>query len=148
MAAGYWIAAGIMVLAGIGMSLQAPMNARLAGAVGGAVPAAMLSFGVGFALLVFLTLMRADLPTLAQLRTAPWWAWGGGLLGAWFVWGAAFAVPRLGVVTLLAMIIFGQILAGLVLDAIGAFGLPAREIDWRRILAVLLVLSGALLSRV
>jgi transporter family-2 protein len=46
-----------------------------------------------------------------------------------------------------AAAVFGQLMAGIVIDAIGAFGLEARAISPTRILAVVLVMGGLLLSR-
>jgi transporter family-2 protein len=56
-------------------------------------------------------------------------------------------VPKLGVLTVVAAAVFGQLMAGIVIDAIGAFGLEARAISPTRILAVVLVMGGLLLSR-
>jgi transporter family-2 protein len=60
-------------------------------------------------------------------------------LGAVYVWAAASSVGTLGVVTLVAALVFGQLAAALVLDATGAFGMAVREVSWTRIAAVGLV---------
>ena len=140
-------ALGAIALAGACISLQAPINARLAGHLGSALPAAAVSFGVGFLVLAALTLGRGGLPTLQTAGTAPWWAWVGGALGAVYVWAAAWSVGTLGVLTMVAALIFGQLAAALALDAIGAFGLAVREISWTRIAAVGFVALGLVLSR-
>ena len=51
------------------------------------------------------------------------------------------------VVTMVAALIFGQLFAALVLDALGAFGLQIREISPTRLLAVGFVALGLVLSR-
>jgi transporter family-2 protein len=56
-------------------------------------------------------------------------------------------VPRLGVVTMIAALILGQLVGAIILDAVGAFGLPVKEIGWQRIVAVALVAGGVILSR-
>ena len=129
------------------IAVQAPINARLAAHVEGPVAAAAVSFGVGFALLAAIALARSGLPPAASVAAAPWWAWVGGALGAVYVWAAAWSVGSLGVVTLVAALIAGQMTAALILDATGAFGLTAREIDWKRLLAVALVAAGVVTSR-
>ncbi len=146
MNAGYLFATGAMVIAGIAVAAQAPINARLGGTLGGSMVAAMVSFGVGFAVLLAVTVLRNGLPGGAAMAAAPWWAWVGGFLGAYYVWAATASVPVLGVLTTIAALVLGQVLGGIALDAVGAFGLPMRDIGWQRLLAVMLVASGVLLS--
>ena len=58
-----------------------------------------------------------------------------------------WSVAILGVVTMIAALILGQLVAALLLDASGAFGLPVKEISLTRIGAVALVAAGLVLSR-
>jgi bacterial/archaeal transporter family-2 protein len=147
MSANYLLALIAAAIGGACISAQAPINARLAGHLGGTVTAVTVSFLVGFLVLAALTLLRGGVPTLAQAASAPWWAWVGGAVGALYVWSAAWSVGTLGVVTLVAALVFGQLLAALALDAVGAFGMAVREISWTRIAAVGLVGAGLVLSR-
>ena len=132
---------------GAAIATQAPINARLSAFAGDPVATAAISFFVGFLVLGGLTIARGAVPDPTLLAAAPWWAWIGGALGAIYVWAAVWSVGTLGVVTLVAALIFGQLAAALVLDATGAFGLEVREISWTRIAAVLLVAAGLVLSR-
>jgi transporter family-2 protein len=136
-----------VAIGGACISTQAPINARLAGHVGGPMMAAAISFFVGFLVLGALTLLRGGLPGLSGAAAAPWWAWVGGALGAVYVWAAASSVGTLGVVTLVAALVFGQLAAALALDATGAFGMAVREVSWTRLGAVALVGAGLILSR-
>jgi transporter family-2 protein len=136
-----------VAIGGACISTQAPINARLSGHVGGPMIAAAISFLVGFLVLGALTLARGGLPGFSGASGAPWWAWVGGVLGAVYVWAAASSVGTLGVVTLVAALVFGQLAAALVLDATGAFGMVVREVSWTRIAAVALVGAGLILSR-
>ena len=129
------------------IATQAPINARLGRAMGDPVLAAAISFGVGFAVLAGLAALRGALPGLANAGAVPWWGWIGGVLGAVYVWAAVWSVGTLGVVTLVAALIAGQMTAALVLDATGAFGLPVHPIGPTRILAVAMVAGGVVLSR-
>lgn len=146
MGEGVPIALLAVFVAGIAIATQAPMNARLGGGLGDGIAAAMVSFGVGFLLLLILVIIRGAWPDLDRVRAVPWWAWGGGALGAYYVWTAIHGVPRLGVLTLSASLILGQLVGSLLLDAFGAFGLPVRGLDWQRVLAALLVAAGVVLS--
>ena len=141
------IALGVIAIGGACAALQAPINARLGIHAGGTLPAAAISFLVGFVILAAVSWMVGRVPTPDQLASAPWWAWAGGLLGAVYVWSAAWSVGTLGVVTMIAGLIFGQLAAALVVDATGAFGVAVRDISLTRIAAVALVAAGLILSR-
>ncbi|MCB1313121.1 MAG: DMT family transporter [Sedimentitalea sp.] len=146
MASGFWIALIAVFVAGMTIATQAPMNGRLGAGLGSGLAAAMVSFGVGFALLAAIVTARGALPGIAQVRAVPWWAWGGGALGAYYIWVTIHAVEKLGVLTMAAALILGQLIGAMVLDSTGAFGLPVRAFDWQRALAAALVAAGVALS--
>ncbi len=146
MSAAFWTALAAIVIGGIGLAVQGPINATLARAAGG-LAAATVSFGVGFAVLVALTLLRGGVPEAAALKALPWWAWTGGFLGAYFVWATLTHVGTLGVLTMAAAVVLGQLLAAMALDATGAFGLGVQAVSLPRLLAVALVAGGLVLSR-
>jgi transporter family-2 protein len=129
------------------VALQAPTNAMLARAAGSPVNAALISFAVGTLALVAVAMALGVRPNGGEVRALPWYAWTGGLYGAVFVAVAAFAAPRMGVTYFLMVAIAGQLAMALLLDRLGAFGLPRVEISPTRIAGVLLVLAGAFLVR-
>ena len=138
----------LMVLfAGAMIALQAPTNVMLSRAGGSAVLAALISFAVGTAALFLVWLLSANRPAGAPFAQLPWYAWIGGVYGAIYVAVAAFAAPRLGLASLITIGIAGQILAALLLDHIGAFGLAREPISLTRIGGALLVVAGVLLVR-
>ena len=143
----YLFALIVIAIGGACTSTQAPVNARLSAHVGDPVTAAAISFIIGAIVLSLAAVMRGAVPSGAQLTAAPWWAWAGGVFGAIYVWAAVWSVGTLGVVTMVAALVFGQLATALVFDAIGAFGLQVREISWTRIAAVGLVAAGLVLSR-
>lgn len=136
-----------IVAGGAMLAAQAPVNASLARAVGDPLLAACISFGIGFLALSVIGLARGAWPTGAALAGAPWWSWLGGVLGAFYVAVVIWGVPKLGAVSMIAALVFGQLVAALVLDALGAFGLPVHAVSWQRLLAAALIFSGLLLSR-
>lgn len=138
----------LVVAVGAALAMQAPVNAVLARELGDPTAAAAISFAIGFVVLAALAGLRgAGLPSLSTLGNIPWWALMGGVLGAIWVWAAIWSVPRLGVVTMFGAMIVGQLIAALLLDARGAFGMEAREIDVTRILAIAMVAGGVVLSK-
>ncbi len=144
----FWVALAAMIISGIAVASQGPINARLATVVGGWQSAALISFGTGFVVLLALNMLRPGAASgLQALGAAPWWLWLGGICGIWIVCAAALSLPVLGAVTAIAALILGQVLGAMAIDAIGAFGVPQREIGWNRIAAVALVAGGVGLSR-
>lgn len=142
-----WIVMLLVVLAGGATALQAPTNARLAGALTSPVNAAFVSFLVGTTALGLLALTLQTRPDAAAMKALPWWVWIGGLYGAIFVVTAAWSVPRLGVAMTIILMVAGQILISVVLDHFGALGVPKQPLNLTRLLGVLLVFGGVLLVR-
>lgn len=136
-----------VVLAGGATALQAPTNAKMMGAVGSPVNAAFVSFAVGTAALGLLAVILQAKPDMVAARALPWYAWVGGLYGAIFVVAAAWGVPRLGVALTITLMVAGQLLIGLILDQVGAFGAPQHPISLGRLAGVALVIGGVLMVR-
>lgn len=143
----WWIVAAV-VLGGTAISLQAPINAALSRELGGPVPAAAVSFGVGFVVLFTISLLQGQGDAFLKLPQVPAWTLVGGCLGAWYVLSAVWGVSTLGVLTLVAALTLGQMTAAMVIDATGALGVTVREVTPTRIAAAVLVMAGLLLSRV
>lgn len=143
-----WLAILAVALGGAAIAVQAPINGALGRGLGGAVPAAAVSFGVGFLILFVVSLIQGQGGAYPKLAQVPLWTLAGGILGAWYVVAAVWGVASLGVVTLVAALVFGQMGAALVIDATGSLGMAVREITPTRIAAAGLVLSGLVLSRI
>lgn len=143
----WWIVAAV-VLGGTAVALQAPINAALSRELGGPVPAAAVSFGVGFVMLLVIAFAQGQGAAFLKLPQVPAWTLVGGCLGAWYVLTSVWGVSQLGVVTLVAALILGQMTAAMAIDATGALGVTVREITPTRIASAGLVMAGLLLSRV
>lgn len=136
----------LIVLVGAALAFQAPVNAALARSLGDPVWAAAMQFGIGFALLGSIAVIRGSGPSLDQIKGIPWWALTGGALGAIWVLAAIWSVPRLGLVTMFAAMILGQLIAALLIDSGGLLGLQSRDISLSRVASVGLVAAGVVLS--
>jgi bacterial/archaeal transporter family-2 protein len=138
----------IALAIGMGFAVQTGINAALARGIGSSIAAAMISFGVGFAALMVITLMTGQLQAASGLRHLPAWVWlSGGILGAGIVFGSLFLVPRIGIAALAAFIIAGQLTAAAVIDHYGLFGVPVIELHLWRAVGIVLLFAGALLVR-
>ena len=141
------IALALMAASGVAIAVQAPLNAMLGRGIGSPMGAAAISFGVGFIVLLALTLIIGDGASLTRLGAVPLWLLIGGAMGALYVFSALWSVPVLGVLTATTMLILGQMVAALLLDHFGAFGLPAQALSPTRLMAAALVAGGVVLSR-
>ena len=137
----------LVLFAGGMIALQAPTNAMLARAGGSPVLAALISFVVGTIGLLVVWIASGNRPGTAAFGGLPWYAWIGGLYGAIFVAVAAYAAPKIGLASLITIGIAGQILMALILDHMGALGLPREPITLGRIAGALLVVAGVVLVR-
>lgn len=135
----------LSVLAGLFIPLQALLNARLASYLTGPISAAFTNFAVGLiGLSLYVIVLRLPAPSAAQIAITPWWAWVGGLLGAYFVAAAAITVPKLGAAGMVSIIIAAQLIAAIVLDHYGVLH-EAQPVSATRLAGAVLLLIGAYL---
>ena len=137
----------LVLFGGAMIAVQAPTNAMLAKAGGSPVLAALISFAVGTTALLVTWLASGNRPGASAWSGLPWYAWLGGLYGAFFVAIAAYAAPRIGLASLITIGVAGQIAAALWLDHIGALGLPREPISVGRLIGAILVIAGVVLVR-
>jgi transporter family-2 protein len=136
-------------VAGAMIPFQVGVNARLAHFVNGPIRAAFVSFVVGtIALLILTVIIWRPLPSGGRLASAPWWAWIGGLLGAFYVAMSIVTGPRLGAAALIAAVVAGQALASVLIDQFGWVGFSEHHISPGRIAGMALVLGGVALVRI
>ncbi|KAG1123913.1 hypothetical protein G6F42_010109 [Rhizopus arrhizus] len=70
-----------------------------------------------------------------RVRTAPWFAWIGGILGAYYVIINILTVPRLGAATVLSIFVCAQIIMACLIDHFALVGVAKRTYTVWRILA-------------
>lgn len=142
------VAALLALVAGLGLPTQTGINAQLGLWTRSSITAALISFAVGTAALLVVSLvLRLPLPLWAAAGAQPWWIWSGGLLGAFFVAATTFIAPQLGATTMLALILAGQLVASVYLDHFGLLGFPLHPISLGRIGGILLLVAGVVLIR-
>ncbi|MGE5635828.1 MAG: DMT family transporter [Nocardioidaceae bacterium] len=133
------------VVAGGFIALQAPINSTLGKEVG-SLAAASVSFAIGLAALVAVTLLFGGaFGDLGQLRGLSWYYLIGGVLGAVYVTTALVAVRTLGAGGVTAATIAGQLTMSVTLDRLGVLGLDERPLSWPRVAGVALLAAGTFL---
>lgn len=130
-------------LTGIGVSVQAGVNASLRHVLANPVLAAAVSFGSGFVTLILMLLVsQTTLPTAEAIRQVSWWKWTGGLIGAVYVTTVIISVPKIGAANLLSLSVAGQLIAAILLDHYGLIGFSIHPANVWRWLGVVLILIG------
>src|SRR5690554_1714253 len=138
----YWSLLAMAFVSGALVPLQAGINGLLAKQVSSVLNAATVSFIVGALALLVLALLQRDAVSIESLKGLHWWHWAGGLLGAFFVFTAAFVAPRIGAVLFMALVLLGQLSSAVFLDHQGWIGYKEIPINFGKIAGLLLVLSG------
>lgn len=139
---------GLGVVSGMMIAAQGAMNGRLGYYLGGPLQAALISFTVGWCVLLAVNVLLGHRPVgLSTLGQAPWWAWLGGALGAVMVAGAATAVPRIGVAAWIGAVMAGQLIAAVLYDHIGAFDQDVRHVTPLRLVGIGFLIVGVYLVK-
>ena len=126
------------------IALQAPINAGL-GRVTGGLPAALVSFLVGTFALSAIVVLSGKAGGLSSTFDVSWYYLLGGLLGAIYVSTALIAVTAIGAGGVAAATVTGQLVASVVIDRLGLFGLDEIPLSPERAIGVVLLLVGTVL---
>lgn len=130
------------VLIGSLLAFQTALNGHIRAVSRSFWVAAWGNFMWGSALLVGLALAQAASGGLSEVQHwsgSPWWTYLGGVLGIMFIVAGAVAVRPLGVLTVMLLMISGQLLGALALDLVN----PAT-----RHLVTLSLVAGVLITLV
>jgi transporter family-2 protein len=146
-AASFWgIIAGICVAVQIGLNNVLGKSApglwvTLVSHLGGAIFALLL--------IVLGTLFTSSVSreTLAQIASAPWYSFAGGIFGVTIVACVLASVRVLPIGTTLAMVVAGQFIASVLLERAGVLGLQPHPIDAARLLGIGLICAGTYLVK-
>ena len=134
--------------AGISVAVQQVLNGSLRVSLNSPGWAGFASYLGGLlTMVVVLLAMREQMPSWKLVTATPWWAWGGGILGGVFILLVILLLPSLGAATLLALVVAGQMTAGVIMDHFGAFGLTQHSLSISRLLGVALVIAGVVLIK-
>ena len=143
----YWSLLAMAFVSGALMPLQAGINGLLAKEVSSALNAATISFLVGTIALLILALLQRDSVSIETFTGLHWWHWAGGLLGAFFVFTAAFVAPKIGALLFMALVLLGQLSSAIFLDNQGWVGYKEVPINLGKIAGLLMILGGVWVIR-
>ncbi|MCU1770306.1 MULTISPECIES: DMT family transporter [Pseudomonas] len=142
-----WV--GLLLLAafaGAVVPFQSAINSNLARGLGHPLWATLASLLVSvLVLLPVILALRLPLPSLGFISKAPLWMWAGGAFGVCFVALAVMLLPKLGASGFVALALAGQVIASMLLDHFGLFGLLEKQLTLSRFLGALLLIGGVVL---
>lgn len=140
----------LILISGLLNPIQTGVNSTLRGRLRTPILSSTVSFIIGLTCLSILTLATCGrlFPEMEVQGQLPWWAWGGGVMGAIGLTGNILLFPKLGGVLTVLFPMLGQIAMSVMIDSFGWFGTSAIPLDAGRITGLCLVIGGLLLYMV
>lgn len=140
-----WIV--LAFLSGAFLPVQAGLNAKLGKAAQNPIQASMISFVVGTIALVLYILISGQTISWSGLKSAPAYAWLGGILGAFYVTIIVLAFPKLGPGLTFGLVVAGQMIVSILLEHYNILVAHPNAINFPKIIGVLLVVAGVIIIR-
>jgi bacterial/archaeal transporter family-2 protein len=133
---------------GLSFVFQQAVNSNLRTEIGSSWWAGFVSYAGGtLAMLLMAILMNESSPTIEAIQRSNWLSWMGGIFGAVYIAISILLLPRLGVTTVIALIITGQMIASLAFDHFGLLSAPVHHLSFTRAAGALLLVAGVVLIR-
>lgn len=134
-------------LSGCFLPIQAGLNAKLGKAGASPVYASLISFIIGVAALALYVILTRETFSWAGLKTAPVYAWVGGVPGAFYVTVIILSFPKLGPGLTFGLVVAGQMFISIFLEHFNILVAKPHPITYMRIIGVLLVIVGVIIIR-
>jgi transporter family-2 protein len=146
----YALGVVLTIIGGIALAVQSGINSTLGIASGSKAFSSVISFGMGVVVcLIYFAIdtqgLHHPLLSAAGIRSAPWWSWIGGALGAYYVIIVIIFAQKLGAGTLVAIFVCAQLITSIILDLTGLVGFSRRVFSWQRWVGAALMVAGVLL---
>ena len=136
----------VVALGGAGLTIQMAWNARLRAGTGSPVLTTIISVSITLLSLALVWASGAtDRGSIPPFHSLPKWAWFGGVFAAYYLVASLIAIPKLGAAAVFSLVIGGQMVAALILDSTGAFGVAQICLSASRLLGTVLLLIGVIL---
>jgi len=136
----------LAIMAGTMTAFQPLVNAKLNGQVSSPLWASFISFATGAVILFVLAWITSGKFLSIESAGLKWWMFLGGALGAFFVTTALFIVPHLGVATMIALFVAGQLISSALLDHFGVMAVAPNPINFQKIIGLSLLAVGAFVT--
>lgn len=130
----------ITAIGGISITLQAQFMGLMDKQIG-TLESVFITYGGG-GLLIGLVMLLSRGGNLATWQGVPWYALSSGALGLVIVGTIGYGTARLGLVTVLTIIVAAQFISGAFIDHFGVLGADLRPLNPVRISGIGLMLLG------
>lgn len=130
----------ITAIGGISITLQAQFMGLMDKQIG-TLESVFITYGGG-GLLIGLAMLLSRGGNLAAWQGVPWYALSAGALGLVIVGAIGYGTARLGLVTVMTIIVAAQFISGAFLDHFGVLGADLRPLNLTRISGIGLMLLG------
>ncbi len=137
----------IAFASGAFLPIQAGLNTKLGKSIASPVHASMISFLVGVATVFIYTELTKQPVSWAGVKTAPWYSWVGGMLGAFYVTAIILAFPKIGPALTFGLVVAGQMVIAVLLDHFNILVAQQHSINVWRLLGIVLIISGVIILR-
>lgn len=136
-------------MAGAFVPIQTGANAYLSKGLGNGMLSTLVVFIVAaLATLCMLLVQRPSIPPTHQLAAIPLYAWcTGGILGAAYIFLLIYTAPKLGMASVVGLVVLGQMLMAMTVDHFGWLGFAVHHINWKRIGGSILMILGLLIIK-
>jgi bacterial/archaeal transporter family-2 protein len=139
----------ITLAAGLLLPIQVVFNNKLTSISGSPTTSSLISFSVGTITLLLFSILRPTSfqKSLQHLDQAPWYAWLGGLVGAFYIITTVLASPRIGIIIFLAIVIGGQLITSALVEHYGWLGTPVKPFHWAKGLGLAFIIIGMIFMK-
>ena len=135
-----------MLVAGAGIPLMAALNSGLSQKLGSPILAVTILSAVALiASLILLSIYPAQ--NLPGKMDFPLWYLGAGLLFILYIFSITKSAPVIGLGTAVFLVLFGQIVSAAIIDHWGLFGNPEHPISGKRVLGIITIMIGIILTQ-
>jgi transporter family-2 protein len=135
------------LLSGAFLPIQAGLNTRLGKSIGNPIYASMISFIVGALSVAVYILITKQQVVLSGLRTAPYYVYIAGILGAFYVTVIVLAFPKIGPALTFGLVVAGQMGISIFLDHFNILVAQQHSINLWRLVGVILIVAGVVIIR-
>jgi bacterial/archaeal transporter family-2 protein len=130
----------LAILAGIFTTIEASINSQLGKYLTPSI-ATLHSLIVGMTFMFLINLFLGNVPRYAKVTTVnPIWLIGG-FFGASIIYLSSKSIPKLGISSTLILVLAGQLVSGLLIDAL----VNNAEISFKKMVGMIMFLAGAII---
>lgn len=138
----------VALFAGSSFVVQQAVNSNLRFEIGSPWWAGFFSYlGGTVVMFIMIILMREPFVPADLTLKGSLWSWTGGLFGAVYIAISILLLPRLGIFTVVTLIVVGQLLTSVVFDHFGIMNVPIHPISFIRCIGAVFLIAGAVLVR-